>query len=86
MRKDIEALRKIVQVVLNPGPATYHPVSGVTCPVCKAALLGREMGITKTCPWSEGPRPRRERYHTCPVCTGRFKSVEEIPAARNFLT
>lgn len=77
MKQDIEALRKIVQVVLNPGPATYHQVRGVTCPICKASLHGREMGITKTCPWSSGTR---ERYHTCPVCTARFKSVEELAA------
>lgn len=74
MKQDIEALRKIVQVVLNPGPATYNQVCGVTCPVCKAELKGREMGVYCTKPWFRGSR---ERYHKCPICGGKFKSVEE---------
>jgi len=74
MKQDIEALRKIVQVVLNPGPVTYSPVTGVQCRVCKAELHGREMGVYCTRPWSRGSR---ERYHKCPICGAKFKSVEE---------
>lgn len=74
MKQDIEALRKIVQVVLNPGPVTYSPVTGVRCRVCKAELRGREMGVYCTRAWSRGSR---ERYHKCPICGAKFKSVEE---------
>lgn len=75
MEIDIQSLRDIVRRVLNPDPVTYHPADGVTCPVCAVSLQPKEMGVTRTCPWSESVRVR---YHTCPYCGSRWKSVETI--------
>lgn len=77
-KMDIEVLRKIVSQVQSPAPVTYHQIDGVQCPLCKARHRGREMGIYKTEPWA---KTTRTRYHTCPECGYRFKSVELLGAA-----
>lgn len=78
----VDVLRAVVGRVLNPPPVEYHPVDGVRCPVCRVRLTastdGPGLGITKTRAWLDDIR---ERYHTCPVCGDRFKSVESARAA-----
>jgi uncharacterized protein (DUF2225 family) len=66
-------LKRIVEKVLTSDAVDYSPRDGVTCPVCGAHLQGRSMGVRRTCPWVSSSR---ERYHTCPICGMRFKSVE----------
>lgn len=75
MEIDIQQLRILVRKVQNPAPVTFHPAAGVTCPVCASVLPPKEMGVTRTCPWSGSVR---ERYHTCPCCGSRWKSVETM--------
>lgn len=78
MSLDLQSLRCIVRRIQNLSPVAYHPVDGVTCPLCVSHLNTREMGVTCTRPWQSGCR---ERYHTCPVCGTKFKSVEPLRAA-----
>lgn len=78
----VEVLRAVVGRVLNPPPVEFHHVDGVRCPVCRMRLTtakdGPGLGVTSTRPWQG---TSRERYHTCPVCGDRFKSVESARAA-----
>ena len=78
----VEVLRAVVGRVLNPPPVEFDASTGVRCPVCRVQLTtakdGPGLGVTKTCAWMGASR---ERYHTCPVCGDRFKSVESARAA-----
>lgn len=69
-----QTLRRVVQVVMHAEVVDYSPRDGVKCPVCGARLTGGRMGVRKTRAWY---RNMRERYHTCPVCGMKFKSVQE---------
>ena len=68
-------LKMIVQKVLTSDAVDYSPVSGVKCPVCGAGLHAGNMGVRRTRAWYRGTR---DRYHVCPVCGMRFKSVEVV--------
>jgi uncharacterized protein (UPF0212 family) len=70
-----ETLKKIVNKVLTSDAVDYSPVTGVWCPVCGAHLDAGKMGVRRTTAWLRGSR---QRYHTCPVCGMKFKSVEGI--------
>lgn len=72
-------LRKVVEIVRRAQQghaATYSTRDGVVCPICHQHLKpsgSPGAGVRRTLPWAG---TCRERYHECPVCGGRFKSVE----------
>ena len=63
-----EVVRRMYDAVVE-----FSPRTGVVCPVCKSALPPGCLGVARTTGWSGKVR---ERYHMCPVCTARFKSIE----------
>jgi C4-type Zn-finger protein len=70
----LEVLREVIDLSQNTPGVDYSPRDGVKCPAC-GGQLKKDKGIFRTRPW-EGSC--RERYHKCPVCGLRFKSVEAL--------
>jgi rubredoxin len=70
-----QTLRRVVSAVMHAEVVDYSPKDGVRCPVCGVRLTGGRMGVRRTSAWCGC---LRERYHTCPVCGMRFKSVEAV--------
>lgn len=73
---DITTLRAIVRVVQSGGAVDFDPVRGVICNLCGHHAQGKGLGVTRTM-YQAGSL--RERYHTCPNCGRRFKSIEPRP-------
>lgn len=71
---DVNLIRAVVSAIRSATPPDWNARDGVCCPVCGAELHPGRAGVLKTGGWSGNAR---ERYHECPVCTARFKSVEE---------
>lgn len=69
----LEVVREIVARVQEARVVDYSPREGVICPVCGGRLRVGRLGVTKSMPWCGSVR---ERYHSCPLCGARFKSVE----------
>ena len=66
---DPEELRELVEVIQESPVVDYSPRFGGVCPVCAA----KRCRVTNTGPWIGTVR---ERFHKCPSCGTRFKSVE----------
>lgn len=69
----IEILKEAVRRVQGSGPVDFSYREGVSCPVCEHHLKPNLMYVIRTMPWTG---KCRERYHRCPKCGMRFKSVE----------
>jgi C4-type Zn-finger protein len=72
----VRVLRRVIDLVQSNPEADYSADTGMKCPACGGQLNNR-MGVRRTCAWEGNSR---ERYHSCPFCGLRFKSVETLKA------
>lgn len=65
-------LIRMIMIISREEVAEYFPGVGAKCPVCSRLGIDPPIGPTY---WS---KEIPVRYHTCPICTHRFKSIQKI--------
>lgn len=74
----LAVVRQVVARIEAAGAVDFCPRDGVTCPICGSSLTPGGLGVVRVMAWSGACR---ERYHRCPKCGAKFKSVETVNTA-----
>jgi len=69
----VDVVKEVVRRLQENGAVDFSHRDGVRCPACTSQLAPGAMGVTRAMGWDGTVR---ERYHKCPKCGARFKSVE----------
>jgi hypothetical protein len=74
-QEKIALMRECVERIQDPPGVDYSPHLGVICPLCGGELRGgrKVKTVTRVTAWKDG---MRTRYHSCPICGLKFKSIE----------